>query len=170
MLEAIPFHKMEQTDLILDIDSFIDSSQMKIAGPGVVSTRVESQISIPLGVKSTYLTPSGTAALEMIEDPAYNVRLGSNHIERLFSRYSSYPLAIAAYNAGPGNVNKWLRENGDPRTGSISWVDWIERIPFSETRNYVQRVLENAVVYEARRRSDWDAAYRSASRRRTRGD
>ena len=46
-------------------------------------------------------------------------------------------------------MNKWLRENGDPRNGGISWIDWIEKIPFFETKNYVQRVLENAVVYEA---------------------
>jgi len=85
----------------------------------------------------------------LIEDPEYNVRLGSNHIERLLARYNgSYPLAIAAYNAGPGNVNKWLRENGDPRTGAIDWLEWIEKIGFFETKNYVQRVLENAVVYE----------------------
>ena len=60
----------------------------------------------------------------------------------------SYPLAVAAYNAGAGNVNKWLRANGDPRQAG-NWIDWIERIPLQETRNYVQRVMENAVVYEA---------------------
>src|SRR5690606_2137240 len=85
----------------------------------------------------------------LIDDPGYNMRLGSNHIQRLLTRYGgSYPLAFAAYNAGPGNVNKWLRQNGDPRTGAISWIDWIEQIPFYETKNYVTRVLENAVVYE----------------------
>ena len=85
----------------------------------------------------------------LIDDASYNVQLGSNHIERLLAYYNgSYPLAIAAYNAGPGNVNKWLSANGDPRNGSISWIDWIEQIPFFETKNYVQRVLENAVVYE----------------------
>ncbi|MEO6040827.1 MAG: lytic transglycosylase domain-containing protein [Croceibacterium sp.] len=85
----------------------------------------------------------------LVNDPSYNVQLGNNYIERMYARYGSYPLAIAAYNAGPGNVNKWLAANGDPRTGAIGWIDWIERIPISETRNYVQRVLENAVVYEA---------------------
>ena len=90
------------------------------------------------------------SASRLIEDPEYSMRLGSNHIERLISYYDgSYPLAIAAYNAGPGNVNKWLRENGDPRTGAVDWLQWIEEIGFFETKNYVQRVIENAVVYEA---------------------
>lgn len=85
----------------------------------------------------------------LIQDAGYNVQLGSNHIQRLLARYNgSYPLAIAAYNAGPGRVNQWLRANGDPRTGSIDWVTWIERIGITETRTYVHRVIENAVVYE----------------------
>jgi soluble lytic murein transglycosylase len=86
----------------------------------------------------------------LITDPAYNIRLGSGYFGRMLDYYGgSYPLAVAAYNAGPGNVNKWVRANGDPRNGSIGWVEWIERIPIYETKNYVQRVLENAVVYEA---------------------
>lgn len=78
-----------------------------------------------------------------------NIRLGDGYFSRMMDYYrGSYPLAVAAYNAGPGNVNKWLRANGDPRTGSVNWIDWIERIPIYETKNYVQRVLENAADYE----------------------
>jgi len=86
----------------------------------------------------------------LISDAGYNMRLGDAFFARLMDTYGgSYPLAVAAYNAGPGNVNRWLRDNGDPRYGGMDWIDWIERIPLQETRNYVQRVLENAVVYEA---------------------
>ncbi len=81
-------------------------------------------------------------------DTGYNINLGSAYFQRIYAQFGSFPLAIAAYNAGPGNVNKWLRANGDPRTGAVDWVDWIEAIPIQETRNYVQRVLENAVVYD----------------------
>ena len=85
---------------------------------------------------------------QLSSDPAISIMLGSSYFQRLYGVYGSYPLAIAAYNAGGGNVNKWLRANGDPRTGQVDWIDWIEAIPYAETRNYVQRVLENAVVYE----------------------
>lgn len=86
----------------------------------------------------------------LFHDAGYNLLLGDGYFRRMLEYYGgSYPLAVAAYNAGPGNVNKWLRANGDPRTGAVDWIDWIEKIPLSETRNYVQRVLENAVVYEA---------------------
>ncbi len=81
-------------------------------------------------------------------DPQYNIALGATYFGQLMDMFGgSYVLAVAAYNAGPGNVNKWLRANGDPRNG-VDVLEWIEAIPLSETRNYVQRVLENAVVYD----------------------
>jgi soluble lytic murein transglycosylase len=85
---------------------------------------------------------------QLSRDPSISIMLGSSYFQRVFANYGSFPLAIAAYNAGGGNVNKWLVANGDPRTGQVDMVDWIEAIPFGETRNYVQRVLENAVVYD----------------------
>ncbi|OYY72177.1 lytic transglycosylase domain-containing protein [Sphingomonas sp. 28-63-12] len=84
----------------------------------------------------------------LTSDTDYNIQLGSTYFQRMFDNYGSYPLAVAAYNAGPGNVNKWLKANGDPRTGAVDMIDWIEAIPIFETKNYVQRVLENAVVYD----------------------
>jgi soluble lytic murein transglycosylase len=87
----------------------------------------------------------------LTSDPAYNVMLGSDYFQRLLDQWGgNAPLAIASYNAGAGNVRKWVRANGDPR-GGTDIIRWIEDIPFSETRNYVQRVLENAVVYDAMR-------------------
>lgn len=82
-------------------------------------------------------------------DTDYNIRLGSSYIQRMLDYYGgSYPLAVAAYNAGPGNVNKWIRANGDPRMPGVDMLEWIENIPIFETKNYVHRVLENAVVYD----------------------
>jgi soluble lytic murein transglycosylase len=82
-------------------------------------------------------------------DPVYNMTLGSTYFAELLDRFGgNHVLAIAAYNAGPGNVNKWLITNGDPRDPTVDAIDWIERIPFKETRDYVQRVMENAVVYK----------------------
>jgi soluble lytic murein transglycosylase len=82
-------------------------------------------------------------------DVGYNVMLGSAFFDRLLTYYGgNYVLAIASYNAGQGNVNKFIRANGDPRLPGADIVRWIEAIPFTETRGYVQRVLENAVVYD----------------------
>ncbi len=84
----------------------------------------------------------------MLLSPEYNFTIGSHYLSRLISAYSgSYVMAIAAYNAGPGNVSKWSRQFGTPGNTLESAVNWIEKIPFSETRNYVQRVLENVQVY-----------------------
>ena len=87
---------------------------------------------------------------KLTSDPAYNIKLGSSHLKHLIKKYEgSYILAIAAYNAGVHNVDKWLKTYGDPRkmTNVRNILDWLELIPFYETRNYVQRVLENVQVY-----------------------
>jgi soluble lytic murein transglycosylase len=87
----------------------------------------------------------------LLHDPVYNVQMGSAEIGDVIERYrGSYILAFAAYNAGPGRVREWIERYGDPRDPRIDAVDWVERIPFAETRNYVQRVMENLQVYRAR--------------------
>jgi soluble lytic murein transglycosylase len=92
-------------------------------------------------------------AASLTTDAAGNMRLGSAYLGQLVDQFGgALPLAIAAYNAGPNRVQQWLGDNGDPRTpGGVGMIDWIELIPFSETRNYVQRVIENIAVYRARR-------------------
>jgi soluble lytic murein transglycosylase len=81
-------------------------------------------------------------------DPNYNIKLGSFYLSSLLEEYEgSYPFALAAYNAGPKRVKYWKKINGNPQKGKIDYVDWIELIKFKETRNYVQRVLENINVY-----------------------
>jgi len=82
-------------------------------------------------------------------DPEYNIKLGSYYFNGLLNDYNGvFPFAIAAYNAGPNRVKTWRRVNGDPSKGQISYINWIEQIRFEETRNYVQRVLENINVYK----------------------
>ncbi len=84
-------------------------------------------------------------------DPRTNVALGSNYLADLVDKFNgSYVMAIAGYNAGPGRVNGWLGENGDPRPKLDDTIDWVEKISVSETRNYVQRVMENLQIYRAR--------------------
>ena len=85
----------------------------------------------------------------LTRDPEYNIKLGSYYFNSLIDDYNGvYPFAIAAYNAGPNRVKTWRRVNGDPSKGQLSYVNWIEQIRFKETRNYVQRVLENINVYK----------------------
>ncbi len=82
-------------------------------------------------------------------DPGYNMQLGTAYFGRIMDEFAgSYVLAIAAYNAGPGNVRKWIAQYGDPRSGGVDPIDWVEDIPFTETRGYVQNVLANTVVYD----------------------
>ncbi|MBV9528473.1 lytic transglycosylase domain-containing protein [Sphingomonas sp.] len=85
-------------------------------------------------------------------DGSYNVMLGSAYFQRLLDTWGgSVPLAVASYNAGSGNVRRWVNTYGDPRTGQVDMLKWIEAIPYSETKAYVQRVIENSVVYDSLR-------------------
>ena len=87
----------------------------------------------------------------LLHDPVYNVQMGAAELGDVIERYrGSYIMAFAAYNAGPGRVRDWIERYGDPRDPKVDAVDWVELIPFSETRNYVQRVMENVQVYRTR--------------------
>ena len=91
------------------------------------------------------------SASRLLNDWQYNADIGTAFLAELLTRYrGSYVLAAAAYNAGPSRANRWIAEYGDPRSSSVDVEDWIESIPFSETRNYVQRVMEALYVYRAR--------------------
>jgi len=87
----------------------------------------------------------------LVSDPVYNTQMGAAEISALFREYNgSYIMTFAGYNAGRGRVRQWVAQHGDPRDPKIDAVDWVERIPLAETRNYVQRVMENLQVYAAR--------------------
>jgi soluble lytic murein transglycosylase len=87
----------------------------------------------------------------MKTDPVYNTALGAAELGGLLEDYrGSYIMTFAAYNAGRGSVKKWVERYGDPRDPKVDAIDWVEQIPFSETRNYVQRIMENLQVYRAR--------------------
>jgi soluble lytic murein transglycosylase len=87
----------------------------------------------------------------MINEPSFNARLGAAHLGTLLGEYrGAYLLTFAAYNAGGGRVKQWIDAYGDPRKPNVDPIDWVERIPITETRNYVQRVMENMQVYRVR--------------------
>lgn len=87
----------------------------------------------------------------LTDDPNYNMRLGRSYLDGLIEQFNgSYILALAGYNAGPSRSRQWIADYGDPRSPDVDAIDWIESIPFSETRNYVQRISENLQVYRSR--------------------
>jgi soluble lytic murein transglycosylase len=87
----------------------------------------------------------------MVSDPVYNTQMGAAELSALLKEYSgSHIMTFAGYNAGRGRVREWVKQFGDPRDPNVDAVDWVERIPFAETRNYVERVMENLQVYRVR--------------------
>jgi soluble lytic murein transglycosylase len=89
--------------------------------------------------------------VNQLTNAAYNTQLGEAHLRDLIDSYNgSYFLALAAYNAGGGRVADWMKEFGDPRDPQVDPVDWIERIPFTETRQYVVKIMETLQLYRSR--------------------
>jgi soluble lytic murein transglycosylase len=109
------------------------------------------QVTPPAG---RYVTKKFNATFDqkrLLNDMVYNVQIGSAELGDLIKDYrGSYIMTFAAYNAGRGRVREWVGRYGDPRDPNVDPIDWVERIPFSETRNYVQRVMENVQVYRVR--------------------
>lgn len=145
----------------LDLASTHQSQWTMIHAISRQESQFDRQIVSPAGARGLMQLMPGTAREtagklglpydmgRLTSDPAYNVMLGSAFFAQMLDSFGgNHVLAVAAYNAGPGNVRKWIRANGDPRDPGVDVVDWIEAIPFTETRGYVQRVLENAVVYD----------------------
>lgn len=100
-------------------------------------------------IAKQYRIPYAQAKLK--GDPAYNVKLGAAHLADLVEDFGgSYVLTLVAYNAGPRRAHEWVAEYGDPRAGQVDAIDWVESIPFLETRQYVQKVLQNVHVYRSR--------------------
>lgn len=101
----------------------------------------------------------------MVSDPVYNTQMGAGELSALLSEYKgNHIMTFAGYNAGRGRVREWLAAFGDPRDPKVDPVDWVERIPLSETRNYVQRVMENLLVYRVRFGGDAMVAEKSEQR------
>ncbi|HDL16298.1 MAG TPA: lytic transglycosylase domain-containing protein, partial [Rhizobiales bacterium] len=88
---------------------------------------------------------------KLTKDPSYNVMLGAAHLADLLASYNgSYILTLVAYNAGGGRVRSWTKEFGDPRAKNVDAIDWVERIPFTETRNYVKKILTGLQIFRSR--------------------
>jgi soluble lytic murein transglycosylase len=101
----------------------------------------------------------GFDSYRLISDPNYNVMIGSSYFRRMLNMWDgNIPLAVASYNAGYGNVRKWVNTYGDPR-GRVDVLKWIEAIPYTETKAYVQRVIENSVVYDSMRPQTQQTAF-----------
>ncbi len=119
----------------------------------------DAQAGSPAGAQGLMQLMPGTAAdvarkigaqAAPLSDPALNLRLGTAYLAGLLDRFGALPPALAGYNAGPGRAREWIAATGDPATGAIDPIDWVELIPFTETRDYVQRVVENVVIYRIR--------------------
>ena len=125
--------------------SFEQTARSRVGALGLMQLMPRTARQIARVLKVRY------ARSRLTKEPDFNLRLGASYLKSQLEAFGgSYVLALAAYNAGPHRVSRWLKERGDPRNPGVDMIDWIERIPFTETRNYVQRVLESLHVYRVR--------------------
>ena len=138
--------KIPESAFILSIirqeSEFDTSANSRVGAQGLMQLMPYTAKTVSKQAKLSY------SKSKLTKSPEYNINLGSYYIAGLILEYDgSYPFAVAAYNAGPKRVKSWKKINKNPQKGQINYVDWIELIKFKETRNYVQRVLENYNVY-----------------------
>lgn len=124
---------------------FYTGTISRVGARGLMQLMPQTAKQIAAAVKMKY------EAGRLVSDPSYNVTLGSAFLAQLLSGYDgSYVLTLAAYNAGPGRVAEWIKDFGDPRDKGVDPIDWVERIPFTETRHYIQKILESTQLYRCR--------------------
>ena len=138
--------KMPKPELVLAVirqeSEFDDQANSYVGAQGMMQLMTYTARLVAKQAKLPY------SKSKLKSDPNYNIKLGSYYLTGLLEDYEgSYPFALSAYNAGPKRVKYWKKINGNPQKGKIDYVNWIELIKFKETRNYVQRVLENVNVY-----------------------
>jgi soluble lytic murein transglycosylase len=139
--------RMPAQELILAIirqeSEFDARANSHVGAQGLMQIMPGTAKLVARNLKTTYSKSS------LKSDPTYNIKLGTYYFSSLLEDYDGvFPFAIGAYNAGPNRIKSWVRKYGDPNRGDINFIDWIELIRFKETRNYVQRVIENINVYK----------------------
>ena len=145
--EEINNKKMPSQELILAIirqeSEFDARANSYVGAQGLMQLMPATARLVSRNLKITY----NKSLLK--SDPTYNIKLGTYYFNSLLEDYDGvFPFAIGAYNAGPNRIKSWVRRYGDPNRGKIDFIDWVELIRFKETRNYVQRVIENINVYK----------------------
>ncbi len=152
-----PLHSLTEMDLPMAPEMTLSIARRESEFDPVVQSSVGARglmqvmpgtardVARDLGISSLHTTDRLTA------DPDYNARLGATYLSQMAGRFGgNVAMIAAAYNAGPGRPNQWIKAYGDPRKGEIDIVDWVEMVPFRETQNYIMRVTESLPVYRAR--------------------
>jgi soluble lytic murein transglycosylase len=147
-----PYHPGTPPDTAFSLGIMRQESSFDIAAVSPSGARGLMQLMPPTATQVARQLGVQASIPTLTSDASHNIRLGTAYLQDMLTRFNNcLPLAAAAYNAGPHRVTEWLGDNGDPRAGPVDMVDWIELIPSNETRNYVQRVTENVVMYRTAR-------------------